>query len=341
MMNNKSMNDELIVHLDAASAHIIGGWAWIPSDYSKKLQIRLLGDDGVVLHSANADIFRQDLLDAGIGDGAHGFMFKGYFSGWVKEIIFLGEGVFKTIPVDLNNASEDEFLCVHHDDFMLKHIEVHPEFAHSLGAALAYYVKDAKDSADKLSKLCEGYFDKHSKLNLLEFAAGYGRVTRYLDRERFDITACDIHREAIQYIRDNIKVNTLTSATCPEDFRSDSRYDVVFALSFFTHLPDKTFGKWMRALYEQVSSGGLLIFTTHGRCMADHEYFKDIVHEGYAFVRVSEQGDLSTEDYGSTLSLYEYVEKICKEYINTSPVEWHEGFWHSNIQDVYIIKKDV
>jgi len=34
-----------------------------------------------------------------------------------------------------------------------------------------------------------------------------------------------------------------------------------------------------------------------------------------------------------------YVEKVCKEYINTAPSEWHEGFWWKH-QDVYVVRKD-
>jgi len=50
----------------------------------------------------------------------------------------------------------------------------------------------------------------------------------------------------------------------PEDLALGRTFDVVFALSFFSHVPEATFGRWLRALFAGVSEGGILIFTTHG-----------------------------------------------------------------------------
>ena len=115
------------------------------------------------------------------------------------------------------------------------------------------------------------------------------------------------------------------------------KYDVVFALSFFSHIPDKVFGEWIKALYEVVKPGGVLIFTTHGTLFKNR--FNKMTTNGFSFDLASEQKDLATEEYGSTVSEYEYVERKCKENICKIPEIFEEGFWWK-IQDLYIIRKE-
>ena len=338
---NKTTMDEIKIDytIETCGANKIEGWAWIPDEPGTRVYVRLIGNDNAILHTSKADIHRTDLLETGKGDGTYGFTLQGNFSGWVKELVFFVEDIVScTISVDCGSDVYNDFLCVHNDDFMYKFIIVHPAFVNNIRAATDYYLNDAKECAIKLAYLCGKYFDSTSKLKLLEFAAGYGRVTRYIDKSRFDITSCDIHPGAVQFISESICVNTLLSDTCPENFQANNQFDVVFALSFFTHMPNKTFGRWMKALYRHVAPGGLLIFSTHGR-IANEVALRYETQDGYAFSAASEQGDLSVDDYGTTVSLYEYVEKICKTCIDISPVEWHEGFFHQNIQDVYVVRK--
>jgi SAM-dependent methyltransferase len=171
---------------------------------------------------------------------------------------------------------------------------------------------------------------------IIEFASGYGRVTRHLDNDYFDVTSSDIHDEAINFISENFNVKTILSTKNPDEFDLDKTYDVVFALSFFSHMPDKSFGKWIKALYKHVKPGGMLIFTTHGRI--SNKNYNCSLNNGFAFYSSSEQEDLSASDYGTTISEYSYVEKVCENFISKKPDIWKEGFWWSH-QDLYIIRK--
>jgi type II secretory pathway predicted ATPase ExeA len=58
--------------LDSVSDGRAKGWAFDPSRPDTKLQVEILNGDTVIMAGA-ANRFRQDLLDAGIGDGWHGF----------------------------------------------------------------------------------------------------------------------------------------------------------------------------------------------------------------------------------------------------------------------------
>jgi len=81
---------------------------------------------------------------------------------------------------------------------------------------------------------------------------------------RWDLTSCDIHSEAIEFLDRQIGVKTLQSAHLPEQFATIEKYDVVFALSFFSHMPRSSFGHWLRALYVSLRTRRRLIFTTNG-----------------------------------------------------------------------------
>ena len=48
------------------------GWAWDPQQPNTPISVNIYADDNLVA-TVSADQFRQDLLDAGIGNGVHGF----------------------------------------------------------------------------------------------------------------------------------------------------------------------------------------------------------------------------------------------------------------------------
>ena len=328
------------VYLSTVGIYHIEGYCTF-GDCKDEIEIQLLDCNGGVLYSVTATATpRQDICKFFESTAAYEFMFKGYFCGWVNAIKFVGGNMSNTIAINFGSTRQYEFLCAHNDDFMFKFLEGHHGFIGNLGGAVEYYINDAIESAGKLQELCSGYFKKPQKLKLLEFASGYGRVTRQINRERFDITSCDIHEGAIKYVKKNIKVNTILSSTNPDEFTCGGGYDVVFALSFFTHMPDRTFGKWIKCLYEQLAPGGLLIFTAHGR-IANAKHWNYKLKNGYAFYAESEQGDLETSDYGTTVTLKEYIDRVCEEYINNVPCECREGFFHVETQDVYVVQKNI
>jgi hypothetical protein len=95
----------------------------------------------------------------------------------------------------------------------------------------------------------------------------------------------------------------------PAEFRLGRQFDVVFALSFFSHMPDTTWGDWLAALFRHVRLGGSLIFTCHGKMSVELLYnnFIKLSPEGYWFSPSSEQRDLEVDDYGTTITSPEYV----------------------------------
>ena len=59
-------------YVDIVDGQRIVGWAWNPQSPLAQIAVEFVGD-GRVVHETGAEMFRQDLLDAGIGNGCFGF----------------------------------------------------------------------------------------------------------------------------------------------------------------------------------------------------------------------------------------------------------------------------
>lgn len=101
---------------------------------------------------------------------------------------------------------------------------------------------------------------------VLDFGCGSGRVLRHwaaLDGPAFHGT--DYNPVLVDWCASNLpfaqcQVNTLT----PILTYDDDTFDLIYALSVFTHLPEVDQLLWMDELHRVLRPGGLLILTTHG-----------------------------------------------------------------------------
>ena len=152
-------------------------------------------------------------------------------------------------------------------------------------------------------------------VSILDFASGYGCVARHFsvvmpDRLRHSSRSCRFHSHKTRH------------QGCPFGPRAttagDARgFDVVFALSFFSHMPEATWGRWLHSLCAQLVRGEILIFTTHGMKSLPH-FGPDakLDNRGFYFIAQSEQTDLDLDEYGSTIVSYDYV---CRQISASAP----------------------
>ena len=229
---------------------------------------------------------------------------------------------------------------VHPEDFIFRFLIENPVFR-SERDAIRYYFDDGARSAARLGSLLADVCALGDRsVELLEFASGFGCVTRHLRRAlpRVATTSCDIHSEAIRFLRETLGVAALQSTSVPEDLRSPTRFDVVFALSFFSHMPERTFGRWLRALAALVKPGGFLAFTAHGRVSRDEHLSQ--CHpdaDGYFFHPASEQKDLDVAEDGTTISLPRWVLARAFEVPTLRLRHFREGVWWEH-QDLYVFR---
>jgi SAM-dependent methyltransferase len=230
---------------------------------------------------------------------------------------------------------------IHEDDFIFQFLASHPEWKEDLGAAIDYYFDDGARSCEMLRFLVSQYLPKESQLiNILEFASGYGCVSRHLIREgRYDVTASDIHPAAMDFLALKLGMKTLQSSHIPEEFHCPSNFDVCFALSFFSHMPDATWSRWLNVLMKTVRPGGILIFTTHGLTSAA-KYFDSpkLCDAGFWFKPESEQVDLDAAEYGQTVVTPRYVFRKLSKIQEALPILFQPGYWWEH-QDIYVVKR--
>jgi SAM-dependent methyltransferase len=102
--------------------------------------------------------------------------------------------------------------------------------------------------------------------DVLDFGCGCGRVTRYFSDFRGTVAGSDVSGDAIAWCRSNLgfarfEVNGLA----PPLAFDDGSFDLVYALSVFTHLTEDLQLAWRDELRRVLRPGGRLLITTHGR----------------------------------------------------------------------------
>jgi SAM-dependent methyltransferase len=200
------------------------------------------------------------------------------------------------------------------------------------------YLADGWRTLSELLLLMESIDAPLTKVpSMLEFAAGFGRFTRHLAPVLPGrLTVSDVHPGSVDFLKEQLGVEGFYSAMDPEDLRIPGRYDLVFVLSMFTHLPPARWGAWLRTLFAAVEPGGHLVFTVHQEKVPGHEitYSPD----GTFFIPSSESRELGADQYGTTFSTRAWVESQVRRALGRPATGYREiAFW--NGQDAVLVRK--
>ncbi|HEX4857853.1 MAG TPA: methyltransferase domain-containing protein [Usitatibacteraceae bacterium] len=173
--------------------------------------------------------------------------------------------------------------------------------------------------------------------SMLEFAAGFGRFTRHLARVLPGRVACaDVLPGTTDFLHGQFGVRTFASSHVPEDIRAPARYELVFVLSLFTHLPVAIWPRWIRALQSMLSEDGVLVFTTHSERTAKREGVQ-FAADGTFFVASSESPSIDADLYGTTFTTRAFSERVVQEATGVAPVAYFENaFWAG--QDALVVR---
>jgi hypothetical protein len=102
-------------------------------------------------------------------------------------------------------------------------------------------------------------------MSLLDFANGYGRITRYFVRRFREVLVSDLEDDMLEFCRSRFGTPGFRSVDDPaKPWQVNRRFDLVFCHSLFTGLPETTWFPWFRRLAELVESGGYLVISTQG-----------------------------------------------------------------------------
>jgi SAM-dependent methyltransferase len=205
------------------------------------------------------------------------------------------------------------------------------------GQALVTYFRSGLMGARVLHRLLEWRFEERAATaRVLDFAAGYGRVARFAKPLVGELDAVEIDAGAVEFLQRVLEVPAYRSSSDPSTLVLDRRYDLVWAASLFSHLPERRFRAWLARLWAQVADGGLLVFSVLDTAV--HPRPTRLGEEQFVFEPISEIDALALEEYGTTWTRPSFVEAAVDSACGSAPA-WRRprGLWH--FQDLWVIAK--
>jgi hypothetical protein len=124
----------------------------------------------------------------------------------------------------------------------------------------------------------------------------------------------------------------------PDSLECDRRFDCVFVMSLFTHLPERTFIRWLSKLYSLISEGGVLIFTVHDESL--NPALK-IPPGGLWFKEESEIDTISKLDYGTTVVGEAFVRMAIEQATQGKGTYLRVPRAVNTYQDMYIVMNGI
>jgi hypothetical protein len=113
-------------------------------------------------------------------------------------------------------------------------------------------------------------------------------------------------------------------------------------LSLFSHLPDLSFGPWLRRIFEAVAPGGIMMFTTHGEVTLQRRWqlpLSSFDSRGFFWQIGGDQVDLDPLEYGTSAATFGYVYAILRDIPQATLVRYQRGFWWGN-HDLYVLRRE-
>ena len=105
--------------------------------------------------------------------------------------------------------------------------------------------------------------------SVLDFGCGCGLVTRYFEGFHGDVAGSDLSAPAIDWCRSNLPFAQFEQNGLAPPLRfGDASFDLVYALSVFTHLTEELQLAWRDEVRRVLRPGGSFLLTTHGESYA-------------------------------------------------------------------------
>ena len=204
-----------------------------------------------------------------------------------------------------------------------------------------HYLAQGKRMCGNLRQIVDWHFGGFDRVgSLLDFACGYGRLTRHLVLEipPERIWSSDIYAEAVAHQQAAFGVHGIVSTTSPEDYPAAGPFDCIFVGSLFSHLPERTFTKWLGKLYSMLSPNGMIAFSVLDMTLLPAKFPRP--ESGYFFAASSESRSLDTAEYGTTYVTEEFALAKIREVAGEGKEIIRVPRGLANRQDLYVVAKN-
>ncbi|MEZ5989056.1 MAG: class I SAM-dependent methyltransferase [Planctomycetota bacterium] len=196
--------------------------------------------------------------------------------------------------------------------------------------------------------------------SVLDFGCGCGRVLRWFPTALpgARVTGCDVRRASIDWCAANLEGDYHATGTRPPLPFADDSFDLVYALSVFSHLNRASNLAWLRELARVCRPDGRLLLTTFGPFAvwvlghsAEHreafrvapaqvpDYMARLQAEGFLFHALPAERIRSMDgverDYGQTFLTADFV---AEEWASHVEVVGHVPASLSLLQDFWVLR---
>lgn len=154
--------------------------------------------------------------------------------------------------------------AIHPDDSMLRFF-LERRHRHRERAVVDYF-RTGHSAARAIERLLQWWFvERRPAIRVLDFASGYGRITRFLVQRQAPqkLWVADLFRAAVDFQRERFGVNGFVSSAEPAELACEETFDCIVTSSLFSHLPPATFEAWLRRLLSLLRPDGMLLFSVH------------------------------------------------------------------------------
>jgi SAM-dependent methyltransferase len=131
---------------------------------------------------------------------------------------------------------------------------------------IAWFLDSGRRGADSIQDILErnGLALKNAA-PILDFGCGCARVLRHFAALGDSLHGTDFNPKLVAWCRGNLPFGHFEpNALAPPLPFETGRFGLVYALSVFTHLPERLQSSWMDEIRRVLCGGGHFIFTTHG-----------------------------------------------------------------------------
>lgn len=206
--------------------------------------------------------------------------------------------------------------------------------------AIVLYLSSGAALWSTMRQVIEWRFGSLTKVTrLLDFASGFGRVTRHMISElpADRVWVSDIYADAVGFQQKQLGVHGFVSTPLPEELDCNESFDVIVVSSLFTHLPAATFEPWLKRLGSLLTPSGLLMFSVHDERLLGQS--AELPGSGILFHEISESARLPKEQYGTAWVSEDFVREAVRNVFGECSIQRvPRGF--ASYQDLYVVVPD-